>query len=458
MARKFQLTWNGKSARWFKRFDGKQYAITAGKLKTLYPHLVESETKEGSYRAANAWWEAKEKELAVSPDEELFTQALYYRSLRAKWYELEGQPDERLAVLEEMEFLRRLQSGRKAYPDRKAFPLDPSTVSNSEALTWVDRYEQVKKQLDWTATNKQDSLKDLLTLFLKHKQTEVSPSQLDSLKRYCGQFLDWKGSDRVDDINGLLLASYRDQLLNQKDNGQWTKHAKLKCVKVFVNWLYDTAEVLEVLPRNLRKLSIQIEDKEPTTWTDEQIKTLLSKVTGKQRLYYLLMLNCGMYQGDIGQLRKDQINFEQGTITRKRSKTEGNGGRKVTYKLWPETLALLQANLSDDETLALTTEQNTPLWTSEVREGEGSAQRKTDTIGLQYRRWKQRKEIDLPDLKDLRKTGRNKLETHDAYARYAQYYLAHKPRSVDERYYRSIEANLSGFHRALDWLRIQFLG
>ena len=54
------------------------------------------------------------------------------------------------------------------------------------------------------------------------------------------------------------------------------------------------------------------------------------------------MLNCGMYQNDIAELRQEEVNWKKGTITRARSKTRERNGPVVTYKLWPETLCLLK--------------------------------------------------------------------------------------------------------------------
>lgn len=62
----------------------------------------------------------------------------------------------------------------------------------------------------------------------------------------------------------------------------------------------------------------------------------------RMQLYLLLMLNCGMYQNDIAELRSDEVHWKAGTLTRARSKTRERGGPVVTYKLWPETFALLK--------------------------------------------------------------------------------------------------------------------
>ena len=66
-------------------------------------------------------------------------------------------------------------------------------------------------------------------------------------------------------------------------------------------------------------------------------------VSRRTKLYLLLMLNAGMYQADVSDLGADEVNWQAGTITRKRSKRwKAVGSMSVTYKLWPETVELLR--------------------------------------------------------------------------------------------------------------------
>ena len=62
------------------------------------------------------------------------------------------------------------------------------------------------------------------------------------------------------------------------------------------------------------------------------------------------MLNCGMYQNDIAELHRDEVNWTKGTLTRARSKTRERHGPVVTYKLWPETFALLKKHRAGGRT------------------------------------------------------------------------------------------------------------
>src|SRR4051794_10540729 len=64
MARKILMTWMAPTRRWAKKHRGKMYFVSCRQLGT-------AETKEASAAAANAWWEAKVRELeSVPPDPE----------------------------------------------------------------------------------------------------------------------------------------------------------------------------------------------------------------------------------------------------------------------------------------------------------------------------------------------------------------------------------------------------
>ena len=56
MARSFSMTWIPGRKGWMKEENGKKYAVRCRQLGR-------PETKEGSYQAANDWWQAKRAEI-----------------------------------------------------------------------------------------------------------------------------------------------------------------------------------------------------------------------------------------------------------------------------------------------------------------------------------------------------------------------------------------------------------
>jgi len=160
-----------------------------------------------------------------------------------------------------------------------------------------------------------------------------------------------------------------------------------------------------------------------------------------------LMANCGMYSGDIGQLRKDEIDLQAGTIERARSKNKDKGGRVVTYKLWPETLRLLKAHLSTHPTLALSTQYGTALCRTEAK--ANGKPKHTDNISQQYRTWCRNNGHQLPRLKDLRKTGAT-LITNEYGKPLADYYLSRGLQDLSDVSY--IAHQNDELAKALTWL------
>ena len=110
----------------------------------------------------------------------------------------------------------------------------------------------------------------------------------------------------------------------------------------FVTWL-GSERTIESLPRNLNspEYEFRVHPKKIKTYDDNLVKDELAKLTPRLKLYAMLGLNCGCTQVDFAALTIDQ--YRNGTITRKRVKTSDHDDvPTVTYKLWPETIRLLE--------------------------------------------------------------------------------------------------------------------
>jgi hypothetical protein len=160
-------------------------------------------------------------------------------------------------------------------------------------------------------------------------------------------------------------------------------------------------------------------------------------------------------KNDIAELRNDEVGWKIGTITRARSKTRERHGPVVTYKLWPETFALLKKYRSTGE-LALTNEEGKPLvryWLDD----EGKLKR-YDCVHAAWSRIPIKLGLAKMRLalKHLRKTSSTALGRHPQYKFYANHFLADSPRSIADRSY--VIPSQEEFFSALDWLRVQLLG
>lgn len=279
--------------------------------------------------------------------------------------------------------------------------------------------------------------------------------QLERFELFCPNILH---------ANGMKVAEFRAHL-QSSDLAKTSQRDTLTTVKAFLEWCSDTAEIIDPIP-NLRKRGTGI--KVPTKkvisiWEDEDIKDLFDHAEGRHRLYYLLMLNTGAYESDIGTWTKNAIGDDgkkfqtfdkiSKTITFKRHKEKDEEEvPTVRYRLWDETFSLLMEHESKHKELLLTTTVNTPLWKDELKDDKRSSKR---MIGKHYRQ--QRKKLEKTNwgtLDDLRKTSISKFDDHGEFARYSQHFAGHSPKGTTNRFYR--KPSQKQFDNAVIWLGNQF--
>jgi integrase len=216
----------------------------------------------------------------------------------------------------------------------------------------------------------------------------------------------------------------------------------------FVRWCWSE-HLLENEPRNLKTLRFVKDAPTPIAFTVEEVRTVLEHSEGEGRLFCLLALNCGFYGVDTGSLKQDEVDWEAGTISRKRTKT----GRKkstplVTYALWPETFELLKKYRSQDKVFSLTDGKGKPLY----RLGEYG---RYDLVSRELKRIVAAAGISKPQSK-LRHTSSTMVASHPTYGRFAQYFLGHAAETMADRHY--VVPSQEQFNEALGWLRGQILG
>jgi integrase len=453
VAKKRFLTWDANTKRWLKKYRGKMYSVSCRQLGT-------PPTKEASASAANAWWLQKQAEIDQQAGE-----PTPLEQMRAAV--------NLLALVEEFNAADRETKMRIA-----------------EAVLGPDRIKEMEEGVDFILATPQDHDRTVgaqVTNWLKGQKEAVAAGQLDPTS-YDGyrvnvnRFRDWIGAERsVESITAARLKEFYEYLLGQvaerraweqanvalgrgeKRPGMSAKYAKsiFATSKTFICHLAELG--LIPLPGNIHSKALRFTAgvKKIKTFEPNEFSALYSACATKAprtALYLLLMANCGMYQNDISELGEDEVDFKAGTITRPRSKTPN--GPVVTYKLWPETIALLKRFRNKDKSVlnergarrVLVTANGKPLVPVCHRAGRLV---RTDNIRSAYRRLLVRLKInDGKPLKLIRKTSATILGQHPQYKFYAQYFLAHSPGSVADKHY--VVPSTEEFFAALDWLRQQY--
>ena len=417
------MTWVSAQKRWIKKYRNKMYSISAKQLGT-------PPTKEGSIFAANQWWQDKQDELeAANPKK----QSIY----------MERQKEMRAWLLTH----KGIDTPEVTSPHFAQF--NWTSLPPEAKAVWADRLSAQKQT---------QTIAQALADFLAKKQAEIgsglSSGRYDTLTRCCSGFVEFVGSTLLSELNGIHLSTFHTHLLKQIKKGVWTTYYardQLAAAKQFIRWLWENDKIAQ-LPRNFKSLTIVLKAAKPTHFTAAEIAQILGGSTEREKLYWLLMINCGMTQKDISDLHPSEVDWTDGRIKRKRSKTQKHSGvPEIDYLLWAETFELLkQYGLRTGERVLLN-DNGKPLKVSEMRNGKIV---KIDCVGQSYARRCETLGIAHPKPpKTFRATGAHLLATK--YGDWISgYYLGHSPKGVAQKHYTGI----SQLDDPLEWLRKELLG
>ena len=481
MPAKFEMTWEPGPRRWRRMEAGKTYTVSCRQLSKFSSESV-PETKEGSYQAANRWWHQKQVEISGQasiprhPFSELIEsanrkidslqahglteEARQWRAYRDDLQNDDGEPVLPPAPMEAMKYL--LDRGWRPPHDSR---LDELPIEFYDRFTklWSDR-----ELLSTPQVIPEDlTIGGQLKAWLARQESRVKAGELSPGRhtnvRYClDHFREFAGSTTpLTSINESLLERFHQHAMEMiarrvadpagKDG--WSRDYASEVFKLsrrFVRSLWRSA--LIELPRNLdsREHTIERGGHEPKPMPVAEVRRMLGAATGQLKLHVLLMMNCGMKPKDISDLKDDEVDWEEGRIVRKRSKTrKGEKTPVVQYPLWAETFALLREHRSGKETVLLTTTGR--LWVDE-RLVDGKLKSK-DAITGRFQRLQKVLGVKEP-LGAIRKASASLLENHPEYGRYAQYFLGQAPKSIAEKHY--VLPSREQFDRAVAWLATQY--
>lgn len=453
MPRQYQMTFVSARKGWMKYHKGKTYAVSCAQLGA-------PPSKEASYLAANAWWDSKQKELESAQ--------------KAKQAKVHPRSDAIVEALERHTGLT-FQNGEEATQTLWATLLRSQGDLPNDLYEAVLGPEKFKRIVDGVgalaggtvAVEGERTISYQVCRWLETLQANVntglmSAGRWDGYSRTVKHFTSWIGEYcDVATVTALKLEAYYGWVSSQVVEGKWTPataNGVFMTARQFIRWMADLG--LIPLPGNIGSRRFRFGNGATSieTFTDEEIKTLLTHATERTKLYLLLMLNCGMYQNDIAELAVEEVNWKAGTITRKRSKTRNRkDAPTVCYRLWPETLRLLKVHrvktaVSNDTggTRLLLTSDNKPLVHSAVKNGKHTGY---DAIQSAYFRLQEKSGVKKA-LKSLRKTSASKLASHPEYGAYVQHFLAHAPKGMTDRHY--VKPDQEKFDEAMEWLRGQF--
>ena len=503
---------SGRAGRWRKKYQGKSYYFPGGRGKSdrdAYeaavaaweaeklkidreaprPHQREHEAAIDQWERVLAWCnrhgDREHAEIAGRKLENLrkrLTAPILRKLEREDWFESQfdspfAAHPEWLAEIQDIMHEYELESKEQPplLPDLPAIPagahplppvkipqeiLDYSDGSPRRIAreVWRDRLAVQKRK----AASDDESLRAYVERFLKDKETQVAAGEVSvgrqyALRLHLTRFQDWLGKDTaVGEIDGDTLMRYRADLLNMVASKKWdsstTAGHYMSTVKSFTRWLWHI-EAIPALPRVLDGKSAALKISKPlpavVIYTKGEVQSLLTGSTDRTKLYILLMLNCGMTQKDISDLDPSEVDWNEGRISRRRSKTaKCRNVPIVNYRLWPETLRLLrQERAKGSQERVLLNSNGHPILFDEISK-EGKYKR-NDNVKNSFDRLRKKLKIEKP-LKSLKKTSATLLRDNERFSSLASLFLGHAPQSMADRHYTQAPQGL--LDQALDWL------
>jgi integrase len=326
-----------------------------------------------------------------------------------------------------------------------------------EQTLWKDRLEAQGRRLKETGCD--DTFASNVAKFLNGKRSEVAAGQLsaaraDSLRTYLDVVMEFTGrTTSVSRIDQETLSAFRNHLLQRiaaKQVSDYYARDIFAALKLFVRWLASNTDKLAHLPKNIddRRLSISVGQRKAKTLERVQIQKLLTEANDRTRLYLYLGLNCAMTQQDIADLRQSEVDWSNGVITRKRSKTSDCANvPEVSYRLWKPCFELLQQERSADSERALLNRDGYHLKTEVINASQKLS--KTDAVRLSLRRLSEKTTIPFT-MKMLKKSAATLLRNNRDYRGLESLFLDHAPSSVADRHYTGVPQEL--LDEAIAWL------
>lgn len=468
MPASYLMSWEPTRRRWWKMYLGKRYVVSCRQLDAV------RETKEESYQLANLWW--KSKKLEIDSQHPNAARILEQRR-RIEWAQRHHRED---LIQKLRDLIVKLENDVGSEPAKSRSPLAhlctedgekiyhqiseslreiyEKSASSSAAVIervideriWDDRLSRELEKP--TVVNQDRSVANQVDLWIENLRLLANAGQyghgeLRGQTSYIKHFVSFLGAETsIDAINEEMWASFHRHLLNQIGDATFKpEYAKKlhRSARMFVEHLVSLKRI--PAPGNLldKRMRFTVPKQKIEVFQDEEIARLLDESRDTIRLMILLALNTGMTQIDISDLSHDEVDWERGRLTRKRSKTADRANvPTVEYPLWEETFTLLTRLRSSDPDRVLVTQSGRP-WV---------CRRETniDSIRIEFEKLK-----PALSFKYLRKTAATKLGSHPEYRAYAQHFLGHAPSNVADSHY--VRPDQPIFDLAIRWLREQLL-
>ena len=453
MGRVYEMVWEGSpNFRWTKMYRRTRYRVTCEELGV-------PRTKEDSYLAANCWWHAKRCALGIPTVIPEQREALADIERKLK-YAANHAPELVADLKRARAEIEKLRPGEAVFPDQDVINHNieiarmmgveiPNDLDNiilqhlfGDKRLWEERFQRSNM------VEKIRTIAHNIDLFLTEQRSHQKPSTHDEVAEYMHTLTEdsgiWTEQTDVTTISEQTVTAHY-LWLNGRNYGSGQHNKLLGFFRRFIIWLWSQKQITD-LPRNLKVKGHRKRRVHKEVRRFHGVNQVLTKLPEDKRLWAYLGLNCGMTNADLGETTWEQIDQKRWTLTRRRVKTGDNPNTPtVTYKLWPETIALLK-KLPTRAGLLFSTKTGKPLYESRY-DNDGKVKKK-DLFATYWNKLEQKPGISLGKFRSIASTA---LKEDRQYRDFVDYFLAHAPRTMADQYY-SAEAD-KPFFEATDFIR-----
>ena len=161
----------------------------------------------------------------------------------------------------------------------------------------------------------------LVTEFLQDKRVYCAPKTIDSYGEHLRRFM----QHCPEDLEKLSADTIRKYIIYMRDEGirNVTIQSYMRSVKVFCRWLYDEGYLESNIAQGIRLPRADPKIKQPLT--ESEALTIDSYlINTRDRIIFHLMLDAGLRESEVCNLRKDDIDFDNNFIRIRNSKFNRN--------------------------------------------------------------------------------------------------------------------------------------
>ncbi|UPW01657.1 site-specific integrase [Halorussus gelatinilyticus] len=217
-----------------------------------------------------------------------------------------------------------------------------------------------------TESMNSESPEQALTIYLEHRETELSPESLSSYEYRLNYFLDWCDQNDIDDISDITPRDIHDFKAWRRDEGadcdgelaKPTLKSNMDCLRGFLEYLerlnYAQSDIHESAESPTLKGDENVRDHIVTAEQAEAILTRLDRYSyaSKPHMLFVLAWSTGARTGALRSLdladygpQDEYVEFVHRPDTDTRLKNGSNGERMVALR--PETCAIIDDYIAE---------------------------------------------------------------------------------------------------------------